>query len=134
MKRIVVSLSAVAALLLAGAGPAGAEVTQLEITSKAAYGTFRPGDYVLWKGRVHGEISPAEAIPDLDKAARNARGKVEYASDIMLLMPADPFLHTMICSLSYQRFMHVPTCTPLSTLEVPQSMFMHRASASCGSS
>ncbi len=77
-------------LLLAWFGSAAAEVVRLEIASKESYGTFRPGDYVLWKGRVHGELSPAEAIPDLDKAKRNARGKVEYAADIMLLMPADP--------------------------------------------
>jgi hypothetical protein len=29
-----------------------AEVTQLEITSKQPFGTFRPGDYVIWQGRV----------------------------------------------------------------------------------
>jgi hypothetical protein len=62
----------------------------LEITSKTAYGTFQPGDYVLWQGRIHGELLPTEAILDLDKAKRNERGRVEYASDVMLLMPADP--------------------------------------------
>ena len=50
----------------------------------------RPGEYVLWRGKVHGELSPAEAIPDLDKARRNEAGKVEYSSEVMLLMPADP--------------------------------------------
>jgi hypothetical protein len=77
-------------LFAAWAFPAAAEVTQLEITSKTPYGTFRSGDYVLWKGRVHGELDPAEKIPDLDKAKRNERGKVAYAADLMLLMPADP--------------------------------------------
>lgn len=77
-------------LLLATFGPSAAEVVRLDITSRESYGTFRPGEYVLLKGRVHGELSPAESIPDLDKARRNERGKVEYASDIMLLMPADP--------------------------------------------
>jgi hypothetical protein len=80
----------VAALGIVAATPSSAEVTRLEITSKATYGTFRPGEYVLWKGRLHGELSPDEAIPDLDKAKRNARGKVEYATDLMLLMPAMP--------------------------------------------
>jgi len=83
-------LSAAILLLAAWAYPAAAEVVRLEITSKEPYGTFRPGDYVLWKGRVHGELDPAEKIPDLDKAKRNERGKVEYAADLMLLMPADP--------------------------------------------
>ncbi|HEY2876583.1 MAG TPA: alpha/beta hydrolase domain-containing protein [Reyranella sp.] len=84
------SVLSAAFLLLAWACPAAAEVVRLEITSKQPYGTFRAGDYVLWKGRVHGELDPAEKIPDLDKAKRNERGKVEYASDLMLLMPADP--------------------------------------------
>jgi len=65
MNSIVKSLSAVAALLLVAAAPASAEVKRLESTSKASYGTFRPGEYVLWKGRVYGEIAPTEAIPDL---------------------------------------------------------------------
>ena len=89
MKCIATTLSA-ALLMLAAMAPASAEIVRLEITSKQPYGTFRPGDYVLWKGRVHGELAPTEAIPDLDKAKRNERGKVEYASDVMLLMPADP--------------------------------------------
>jgi len=38
---------------------------------------------------VHGELASTEAIPDLDKARRNDRGKVQYASDIMLPIPAD---------------------------------------------
>jgi len=87
--RIATTLFA-AVLMLAATEPASAEIVRLEITSKTAYGTFRPGDYVLWKGRVHGELAPSEAIPDLDKARRNERGKVEYSSDVMLLMPADP--------------------------------------------
>lgn len=91
MKSIVfgAAASAAAALLLAASMPVAAEVTRLEIASKAAYGTFRAGEYVLWKGTVHGELAPTEAIPNLDKADRNARGKVEYAASILLVMPAD---------------------------------------------
>jgi hypothetical protein len=65
-----------------------AEVTRLEITSKAAFGSFRTGDYVIWQGKVHGDLSPQEAIPGLDKAARNARGRVDYAARIVLVMPS----------------------------------------------
>ena len=91
MTRFASALSAAAAVsLLAVSVPAAAEVVRLEITSKTPYGSFRPGDYVLWRGKVHGELAPTEAIPDIDKARRNARGKVEYVSEIMLLMPADP--------------------------------------------
>jgi hypothetical protein len=90
VKRIATTFSAAGVLMLAAMAPASAEVVRLEITSKTSYGTFRQGEYVLWTGRVHGELAPNEAIPDIDKPRRNERGKVEYASDIMLLMPADP--------------------------------------------
>jgi len=92
MKCLASLLVATTALLISIASlpAAHAEVVRLEITSKTPYGTFLPGQYVLMRGKVHGELSPTEAIPDLDKAKRNARGKVEYSSEIMLLMPADP--------------------------------------------
>jgi len=73
--------------LLAAAQPASAEVTRIEFTSKQSYGTFRAGDYVLWQGRVHGDLSPQEAIPGIDKAARNDRGRVAYSAKIILIMP-----------------------------------------------
>lgn len=84
-------LSRVAATLLVSmlAFAACAEVTRLEITSKAAYGSFRSGDYVIWQGKVHGDLSPQEAIPGLDKASRNARGRVDYAARIVLVMPSE---------------------------------------------
>lgn len=80
----------VAALLITGIVPVAAKVTRLEITSKQPYGSFRSGEYVIWEGRVHGELAPTEAIPDIDKPARNSRGQVEYSSHIILFMPADP--------------------------------------------
>ncbi len=65
-----------------------AKVTSLLITAKQPDGSFLAGEYVRWEGRIHGELSPAdETIPDLDKAARNARGMVEYATRIILFMP-----------------------------------------------
>jgi hypothetical protein len=88
--RITLTLSVAAGLLLAAALPAFAEVTHLQIESKTTYGSFRPGDYVLWRGKIHGELAPTEAIPDIGKVRRNAHGKIEYAADIILLMPADP--------------------------------------------
>src|SRR4051812_16515768 len=84
---VVAALSA--ALLVTSIAPAAAKVTRLEITSKQPYGTFRTGDYVVWHGKVHGELAPTEAIPDIDKPQRNARGQVEYSSRIILFMPAD---------------------------------------------
>jgi Alpha/beta hydrolase domain len=70
--------------------PAAANITRLEITSKQTYGTFKPGEFMLLEGRAVGELKPTEAIPDLDKAPTNARGLVEYAAKISLIIPADP--------------------------------------------
>lgn len=74
-------LAAVAVLAVGPALDAHARVTRLEIVARQDLGTFQPGDYVRWDGRVHGELSPAaEAIPDLDKPRRNAAGTVDYAA------------------------------------------------------
>ena len=80
-----VSLAAV----LVGISPAKAELTRLEIESKRPFGSFRSGDFVIWQGKVDGDLSPQEPIPGLDKAPRNARGRVEYAARIILVMPAE---------------------------------------------
>jgi hypothetical protein len=76
--------------LLATARSAIAEVTRIEFTSKQPYGTFRAGEYMIWQGRIHGDLAPQEAIPGIDKAARNERGRVDYAAKIILMMPAAP--------------------------------------------
>jgi hypothetical protein len=73
--------------LFAATRPASAEVTRIEFASKQPYGTFRTGDYVIWQGRIHGELSPQEAIPGLDKPARNEHGRVAYSAKIILIMP-----------------------------------------------
>lgn len=75
--------------LFAAAQPARAEVTRIEFTSKQPYGTFRAGDYVMWQGRISGDLSPQEAIPGIDKAARNDRGRVAYSAKIILIKPAN---------------------------------------------
>jgi hypothetical protein len=72
--------------VLATARPASAEVTRMEFTSKQSYGTFRAGNYVVWQGRVHGDLSPQETIPGIDKAARNDRGRVAYSAKIILIV------------------------------------------------
>ena len=91
---MLIRLSQVAGLcfaaLLVGTGSVYAELTHLEITSKQPYGSFQTGDYVIWQGKVHGDLSPQEPIPGLDKAPRNARGRVDYSSRIVLIMPTAP--------------------------------------------
>ena len=66
-RRIVMFLFCLLSLI-AAARPASAEVTRIEFTSKQPYGTFRAGDYVIWQGKIHGDLSPQEAIPGIDKA------------------------------------------------------------------
>ena len=83
-------VSLLPALLGGTARSAIAEVTQIDFTSKQAYGTFRVGDYVIWQGRLHGDLSPQEAIPGIDKAALNDRGRVAYSAKLILMMPAVP--------------------------------------------
>src|SRR6188768_2466728 len=80
-------LSAVLALLPA---LSHAELTRLDITSKRTFGQFATGEHVLWEGRAHGELASTEPIPGLDKAARNERGRVEYAAKVTLIFPKDP--------------------------------------------
>ena len=90
------TLSSIALLLLLIA-PTQARVTRIEIlrTESFANGTrFDPvGAYEKVVGRFHGELDPAEpldaVIVDLDKAPRNARGRVEYSSDFYVLKPVD---------------------------------------------
>jgi hypothetical protein len=76
--------------LMATAKSAIAEVTRIEFASKQRYGTFRADDYVIWQGKIQGDLSPQEAIPGIDRAARNDRGRVAYSAKIILIMPARP--------------------------------------------
>jgi len=76
--------------LISTARPVSAEVTRIEFTSKQPYGTFRAGDYVIWQGKIRGDLSPQEAIPGINKAPRNERGRVDYAAKVILMMPAAP--------------------------------------------
>ena len=73
-------------------------ITAFEITSRApfvggaAFGDVGP--YERIDGTAIGEVDPAHpgnvGIALLDKAPRNARGRVEYRSDVTILRPADP--------------------------------------------
>ncbi|HLH92187.1 MAG TPA: alpha/beta hydrolase domain-containing protein [Xanthobacteraceae bacterium] len=84
---LVALLLGVVALVSLAAAPARAEVTRIEWTSKQPFGAFRTGNYVIWQGQLHGDLSPQETIPGIDKAARNERGRVAYAAKIILIMP-----------------------------------------------
>lgn len=87
------------AALAAGIAPgAGAGITRIEIL-KTEVPTFdgavfgRAGTYEKLDGRAYGELDPADAlnrgIVYLDKAPRNAAGRVEYSMDISIIKPVD---------------------------------------------
>ncbi|HVY64228.1 MAG TPA: alpha/beta hydrolase domain-containing protein [Gammaproteobacteria bacterium] len=92
-------MRALLACALLGAAPAlaHAEVTGVEIASRAdvrdgaAFGDT--GAYEMLTGRIHFAVDPKNArnrvIVDLDKAPRNAAGKVEFSADFSLLKPKD---------------------------------------------
>ncbi len=70
---------------------------RFEITEDAPFDEghdFGAGAYRRIAGVFHGALDPADprnaGIADLDLAPRNARGLVEYATEIVILRPADP--------------------------------------------
>ena len=86
---------ATAIALLASA--AQARITRIDIVkSEPAFGDASFGEagaYVHLVGRVSGELDPADPanalIQDISLAPRNARGMVEYSTNIEVLKPAD---------------------------------------------
>ena len=89
------ALAALLTLLLASSVEAA--VTRVEITRREPFAGGHAfdgaGAYEKVVGRVHGELDPAHpmnrGIVDLDLAPRNARGRVEYTTDLYILRPAD---------------------------------------------
>lgn len=73
-------------------------ITAIEITSRTPFVGGAPfgdvGAYERLDGVAIGELDPAHpdnrGIVNIDKAPRNARGRVEYRSDVCILRPADP--------------------------------------------
>ena len=89
-----IALLALATALL-GAADARAEIVRLDIQGSEAFAggeSFGPaGAYRSTWGVAHGEIDPEDPanapIVDLERAPRNAAGRVEYAVDFFLLHP-----------------------------------------------
>ena len=77
------------ALTLACAAPmyTAAAITELTIQSRTPFGDFAGGRYVMIEAEARGALSPSEPIPGLDRAARNARGLVEYRTPVTLVVP-----------------------------------------------
>ena len=79
---------AAAFLLLVLADRTAAEVVRIDVRSRDDWGTH---ERVV--GRVYFAIDPSlpanKAIADLDRAPRNARGQVEFSSDLLFFRPKD---------------------------------------------
>jgi len=77
------------------AAPAAAEVVRIDVKSRAdiaggqAYGTVGP--YEKLAGTIFFAVDPAlpanKIVADIDKAPRNAAGKVEFSADFFLIKP-----------------------------------------------
>jgi Alpha/beta hydrolase domain len=79
--------------------PAQARITRIEITrvqSPSFEGTHfgATGPYEKLIGRLYGEVDPKDplnaVITDIALAPVNARGMVEYSSNVMIIRPVDP--------------------------------------------
>lgn len=78
------------ALLMLAPAISSAAITEFAITSTKPYGDFATGRYVQIEAEARGTVSPAEGIPGLDKAPRNAAGLVEYRTPVTLVIPESP--------------------------------------------
>src|SRR5882672_2297411 len=77
--------------------PCDARVTRLEIDRQEVVADGQPlgaaGAYERLTGTAFFEVDPKDpdnaVVFDLDKAARNAAGNVEFAADMVILRPVD---------------------------------------------
>ncbi|HEY6308282.1 MAG TPA: alpha/beta hydrolase domain-containing protein [Candidatus Angelobacter sp.] len=97
MRLLRLRATLILALLVCLAAAAQARVVRVEILSRSdvqdgkAFGAA--GAYERITGRVYFAVNPANIhnrqIVDLDKAARNAQGEVEFSADLYLLKPKE---------------------------------------------
>lgn len=90
MKRALLAGCILALVAPLAAAPAAADVTKIEVRTRAVVGQ---SGYEKVAGTVHFALDPKTArnrvVADLDKAAKNAQGRVEFSSDFYLLRPVD---------------------------------------------
>ena len=73
-------------------------ITEIRVDSIEPFAEGRgfgeAGSYLRIRGVARGELDPAApqnaVIVDLDRAPRNARGRVEYETDFFILRPEEP--------------------------------------------
>src|SRR5881409_3009550 len=84
-------------LILLVAAPLRAEVVRIEVNSRAdvlAGKSFGPaGPYERLSGKIYFAVDPKNSanqiVADIDKAPKNASGKVEFSSDFYMLKPKE---------------------------------------------
>lgn len=87
----------VVVLLLVVAAPARAELVRIEVTTRADVLAGKPfgaaGPYEKLSGTLYFAVDPRntvnQIITDIDKAPKNASGRVEFSSDFYLIKPKD---------------------------------------------
>jgi hypothetical protein len=97
MRAMLSKLLGVVALVGLAASPLSAEVVRIEVQSRSdlvggqAFGAA--GSFEKIAGRIFFAVDPSlpanRIVADLDKAPRNAVGKVEFSSDFFLIKPKD---------------------------------------------
>jgi hypothetical protein len=98
LQRVILGLVVIALSVAFGPATMRAELTRVEISDKRdvlsgkAFGSV--GAYEILVGKAYFALDPNIArnkiIADLDKAPKNAQGKVEFSADIFILRPKDP--------------------------------------------
>lgn len=96
MKGIIIARAALCALVFA-APPSLARLTEINVTAVEPFAESHAfgnaGAYERVRGTFKGELDPADprnkVIVNLDKAPRNAAGRVEYEVDFFMLRPVD---------------------------------------------
>jgi hypothetical protein len=95
MRTIVLNVSGALMLAALVAAPVSAEVVRIEVQSRGDLVGGQPfgaaGPYEKIAGKIFFAVDPSlpanRIVTDLDKAPRNAAGKVEFSSDFFLLKP-----------------------------------------------
>src|SRR5438309_1625530 len=121
-------------------------VAHLEVTRRSPF----PFDYERIDGKLHFAVDPNHAangrIVDLDKAPRDAEGRVRYWADFVLLQPADPgranrrLLYYVVnrglrVGVPFNRYTpRLPTLPPTDEIDVGDGFLMKRGwtVAMCG--
>jgi Alpha/beta hydrolase domain len=74
-------------LSLMNSAPAEAAIVDLKITKSSRYGTFKAGEFVRIEGELKGALDTSEPIPGLNRAPKNAQGRVAYSAPFVIIMP-----------------------------------------------